>query len=121
LEGCKNYRHAKTILYGIFLSHGMDSRLDRTRNRIFLVKGPYQLDRTEVFHGSGGTVWFPAGEYLSFSIHLKSNITLFLDNGAYLIGADPSAGKGGYDPAEPNAFTVYQDFGHSHWHRWQVS
>jgi len=64
----------------------------------------------------GGTVWFPAGEYLSFSIHLKSNITLHLDNGALLIGADPAAGKGGYDAPEPNAFNMYQDFGHSHWH-----
>lgn len=32
----------------------------------------------------GGTVYFPAGNYLSFSIHLKSNITLYLDNGAFL-------------------------------------
>jgi len=64
----------------------------------------------------GGTVYFPAGEYLSFSIHLKSNITLYLDNGAYLIGAVPQEGKPGYDPPEPNAFDKYQDFGHSHWH-----
>ena len=27
----------------------------------------------------GGTVYFPSGTYLSFSIHLKSNITIFLD------------------------------------------
>ena len=64
----------------------------------------------------GGTVYFPAGEYLSFSIHLKSNITLFLDNGAYLIAANPEEGKGGYDAPEPNASDKYQDFGHSHWH-----
>lgn len=64
----------------------------------------------------GGTVYFPAGNYLSFSIHLKSNITIYLDNGAYLIGADPEKGQGGYDPAESNASDKYQDFGHSHWH-----
>jgi polygalacturonase len=64
----------------------------------------------------GGTVYFPAGNYLSFSIHLKSNITLYLDNGAYLIGADPEKGQGGYDAPEPNASDKYQDFGHSHWH-----
>ncbi len=64
----------------------------------------------------GGTVYFPAGEYLSFSVHLKSNITLFLDNGAYLIAANPEEGKGGFDAPEPNAFDKYQDFGHSHWH-----
>lgn len=64
----------------------------------------------------GGTVYFPAGKYLSFSIRLKSNITLFLDNGAFLIAADPNQGKGGFDAPEPNEFSMYQDFGHSHWH-----
>jgi hypothetical protein len=63
----------------------------------------------------GGTVFFPAGKYLSFSIHLKSNITLNLDNGAYLIAADPNQGKGGFDAPEPNASDKFQDFGHSHW------
>jgi polygalacturonase len=64
-------------------------------------------------HG-GGTVDFPAGSYLSFSVHLQSNITLFLDQGATLVAATPDP-KHQYDPAEPNAFP-YQDFGHSHWH-----
>lgn len=64
----------------------------------------------------GGTVYFPAGKYLSFSIHLKNNITLFLDNGAILIAADPNQGKGGYDAPEPNEADKFQDFGHSHWH-----
>lgn len=64
----------------------------------------------------GGTIYFPAGKYLSFSIRLKSNITLHLDNGAFLIAADPNQGKGGYDAPEPNPTDMYQDFGHSHWH-----
>jgi polygalacturonase len=64
----------------------------------------------------GGTVYFPAGEYLSFSIRLKSNITILLDIGAYLIAADPNQQKGGFDAPEPNEFSMYQDFGHSHWH-----
>jgi len=63
----------------------------------------------------GGTVYFPAGTYLSFSIHLKSNITLYLDNGATILAADPAIHKGSYDLPEPNAFDMYQDFGHSHW------
>lgn len=63
----------------------------------------------------GGTVFFPAGTYLSFSIHLKSNITLYLDNGATILAADPAIHKGSYDTPEPNAFDMYQDFGHSHW------
>ena len=32
----------------------------------------------------GGTVYFPAGQYLTGSIHLQSNITLHLDAGAVL-------------------------------------
>lgn len=63
----------------------------------------------------GGTVFFPAGTYLSFSIHLASNITIYLDNGATILAADPAIHKGKYDSFEPNAFDMYQDFGHSHW------
>jgi polygalacturonase len=63
----------------------------------------------------GGTVFFPAGTYLSFSIRLKSNITIYLDNGATILAADPAIHKGKYDMFEPNAFDMYQDFGHSHW------
>ncbi len=61
---------------------------------------------------------FPAGNYLCYSIHLKSHITLLLDAGATIVAADaPVAGAGGgYDPAEPNAWDKFQDFGHSHWH-----
>ncbi len=66
----------------------------------------------------GGVVRFPAGNYLCYSIHLKSHITLLLDAGATIVAADaPAAGaSGGYDPAEPNAWDKFQDFGHSHWH-----
>ncbi|HYJ46158.1 MAG TPA: glycoside hydrolase family 28 protein, partial [Pyrinomonadaceae bacterium] len=64
----------------------------------------------------GGTVFFPAGSYLSVSIHLKSNITLYLDQGATILAADPAAHKGSYDLPEPNQWDMYQDFGHSHWH-----
>jgi polygalacturonase len=63
----------------------------------------------------GGTVYFPAGTYLSFSIRLKSNITIHLDNGATLLAADPAIHKGKYDMPEPNPWDMYQDFGHSHW------
>jgi len=63
----------------------------------------------------GGTVRFPAGNYLSVSIHLKSNIALYLDQGATLIAASPADGVK-YDPPEPNEWEKYQDFGHSHWH-----
>jgi polygalacturonase len=64
----------------------------------------------------GGTVVFPAGTYRSFSIRLKSNITLYFDQGSTLLAASPNDGDGKYDPAEPNQWEKYQDFGHTHWH-----
>jgi polygalacturonase len=66
--------------------------------------------------GGGGTVRFPPGRYLSFSIRLRSNVALVLEAGSILIAADPADGQGRYDPAEPNPWDAYQDFGHSHWH-----
>lgn len=64
----------------------------------------------------GGTVYFPAGTYLSFSIRLKSHIGLYLDHGAVILAASPEEHNGMYDPAEPNEWDMYQDHGHSHWH-----
>jgi polygalacturonase len=63
----------------------------------------------------GGTVFFPAGTYLSFTIRLKSNVALFLDRGAVILAGDPASGVGSYDMPEPNVWDMYQDFGHSHW------
>jgi polygalacturonase len=61
----------------------------------------------------GGDVYFPAGTYLTGSIRLRSNIALRFDHGAILeASSDPAA----YDPAEPNPWDRFQDFGHSHWH-----
>ncbi|HEY1995449.1 MAG TPA: glycoside hydrolase family 28 protein [Edaphobacter sp.] len=72
----------------------------------------------------GGTVLFPAGTWLSFSIRLKSHVALYLAQGAILLAADsPLPGAttgyngGTYDAAEPNtAWDAYQDYGHNHWH-----
>ena len=61
----------------------------------------------------GGVVALPAGRYLSFSIRLLSGVTLRLDEGCVLEAADPARHAGAYDPAEPNPFDLYQDFGHS--------
>ncbi len=63
----------------------------------------------------GGTVYFPAGTFLSYSIHLKSNISLYLDQGCTLLAADSAAG-GRYDEPEPGPDNKFQDYGHSHWH-----
>ena len=64
----------------------------------------------------GGTVLFSAGTYRSFSIRLKSNVALYLDQGATILAADPRDGDGKYDEPEPNPSDQYQDFGHTHWH-----
>jgi polygalacturonase len=72
----------------------------------------------------GGTVVFPAGTYLCFSIHLKSEVHLYLGQGSTILAADsplPSQqtgyNGGTYDAAEPNtAWDAYQDYGHNHWH-----
>ena len=69
----------------------------------------------------GGTVHFPAGTYACYSIHLKSNIVLYLDQGATILAADVSEGgvaSGAcYDLPEPKtAWDSYQDYGHNHWH-----
>jgi polygalacturonase len=72
----------------------------------------------------GGTVLFPPGTWLSFSIRLKSHVGLYLAQGATLLAADsplPNAttgyNGGTYDAAEPNApWESYQDYGHNHWH-----
>jgi len=63
----------------------------------------------------GGTVLLLAGTYRSFSIRLKSNVALYLDQGATILAADPRDGDGKYDLPEPNQWDQYQDFGHSHW------
>ena len=64
----------------------------------------------------GGTVYFPPGTYLSASIRLRSNITLYLEAGATLEAASEKEAK--FDEPEPNEWGDkfrYQDFGHSHW------
>jgi polygalacturonase len=66
--------------------------------------------------GGGGTVRFPPGRYLSYSIRLRSNVALVLEAGSTIIAADPADGQGQYDAAEHNPWDAYQDFGHSHWH-----
>jgi len=70
-------------------------------------------------NAGGGTVYFPAGQYLCHSIHLRSDVALYLDQGAVIIAADalPEGQTGGYDDPEPEQpWEAYQDFGHNHWH-----
>ncbi|HKK42112.1 MAG TPA: glycoside hydrolase family 28 protein [Bacteroidales bacterium] len=68
----------------------------------------------KAYENGGGTVYFPPGTYVSASVHLKSNITIYLGAGSVIEAADDSLAK--YDLPEPNeAGDHYQDFGHSHW------
>jgi polygalacturonase len=72
----------------------------------------------------GGTVNFPAGTFVCFSIHLRSHVHLYLSQGCTIIAAEsPLPGQttgyngGSYDAAEPNGeWDPYQDYGHNHWH-----
>lgn len=72
----------------------------------------------------GGTVFFPAGTWLCFSIRLKSHVELYLSRGSTILAADSPTPQqttgyngGTYDAAEPNtAWDAYQDYGHNHWH-----
>jgi polygalacturonase len=62
----------------------------------------------------GGTVYVPAGTYLSGSIHLQSNIHLLIDAGATILGAPQSLNA--YDETEPFQGIAYQDGGHCYFH-----
>ncbi len=61
----------------------------------------------------GGTVLFSAGTYLCGSLHLKSNVTLHLDNGATILG---STLKEDYDPFEKLDFKNDADIETTYFH-----
>jgi polygalacturonase len=71
----------------------------------------------------GGTLVFPAGTYVCFTIRLKSQVEIYLSRGCVIVAADsPLVGEttgyqgGVYDAAESNApWEAFQDYGHNHW------
>lgn len=71
----------------------------------------------------GGSLVFPAGTYVCFTIRLKSFVDLYLSRGCTILAADSpkpdeATGYNGgtYDAAESNApWEPYQDYGHNHW------
>jgi polygalacturonase len=71
----------------------------------------------------GGTLLFPSGTYVCFTIHLRSKVDLYLSPGSTIIAADsPKPGEttgyngGVYDSAGPaQPWEQYQDYGHNHW------
>ena len=60
----------------------------------------------------GGTVWLPAGTYLSGSIRLTNNLNVHLDAGAKLLGAPQNLNA--YDFSEEWEGQAYQDGGHTY-------
>ncbi len=85
-------------------------------NGVALDTGAIQRAIDAASAAGGGTVYLPPGRYLSFSVQLKSRITLLFASGAVLLAADPKKHGGRYNAAEPNgAADPYQDFGHNHW------
>lgn len=76
-----------------------------------------------VADAGGGTLLFPAGTYLCFTIRLRSQVDLYLSRGCTIVAADsPKPGEttgyhgGIYDPAGPaQSWEAYQDYGHNHW------
>jgi polygalacturonase len=71
----------------------------------------------------GGTLVFPAGTYVCFTIRLKSGVDLWLSSGCVIeAAASPLPGEttgyrgGTYDPAGPaQAWEAFEDYGHNHW------
>ncbi len=55
---------------------------------------------------TGGTVYFPPGNYMSGTLRFKSKVTIFLDAGATLLS---SPDKEDFDPYEKLTFKSYSD------------
>lgn len=64
-------------------------------------------------HG-GGTVTVPVGTYLCGTIHLKSNVNLYIESGAKILAAPASMNA--YDAPEVFDGVAYQDGGHTYFH-----
>ncbi len=81
--------------------------------RHFGAKGDGQSKETRAIQSAidaaganGGTVYFPPGRYLSGTVRLKSNVTIFIDAGAVLLS---SQDKDDFDPYEKLSFKSYSD------------
>ncbi|HSN07978.1 MAG TPA: glycoside hydrolase family 28 protein [Hanamia sp.] len=118
--------HYKTLLFGFLLFYSITNVKAQTQNNFYNVKdfgakgdgknidgSAINQAISEAAKAGGGTVFIPAGEYVSGSIHLQSNICLFIDQGATLIASSDSAL---FDKPEKSINDVYQDYGHSHFH-----
>ena len=62
----------------------------------------------------GETIYFPAGTYLTGTIYLKSNITLYLENGALLLGSSNPADYNADDFCPQNTVFVREKVSGAH-------
>ncbi len=62
----------------------------------------------------GGTVYIPEGKYLCGTMHIKTNVHVWLDKGALILG---SQNREDFDPYEEDpANSIFQDRSHSYFH-----
>ncbi|MBR2930673.1 MAG: right-handed parallel beta-helix repeat-containing protein [Clostridia bacterium] len=62
----------------------------------------------------GGTVYIPEGKYLCGTMHMRSNVHVWLDKGATILGSKDHTD---FDPYEDNpSNALYQDRSHSYFH-----
>ena len=66
------------------------------------------------YGAGGGTVYIPEGKYLCGTMHIRTNVHVWLDKGATILGSkDPDD----FDPYETNpANAEFQDRSHSYFH-----
>lgn len=65
------------------------------------------------YKNGGGTIYFPPGRYLSGSLHLKSNVALFIDHGATILASQDDED---FDPYEELDFENDADHETSYFH-----
>ncbi len=61
----------------------------------------------------GGKILFPAGKYVLSTVFLRSNIRLYLEEGAEILGAESFYD---YAPEESIDYPAYQDSSHTYYH-----
>jgi len=91
-------------------------------------KDTYAIENTQAINAAiaqlaaqgGGTVLFPAGTFRSYTIELKSNVNLYLDENCVVQAASPGEDKhedgsnGNYLQPEVNIYAGLQDGGHTY-------
>src|SRR2546423_335773 len=88
IVACGGFAHAQETKPVVFDVHSFGARGDgKTLDTPAINKA---IDAAA--GAGGGMVFFPAGEYLSVSIHLKSNVALYIDPGATILGASEKNG-----------------------------